>query len=292
MLLTESEKVSIRASAAFQSFVKDVKNANVAGCYLIAASDKQTQEKCLEMLCGALYCINANACFDCPECKKILSGHRSDIYRFPQVGKDKILTEDIEFILEIAQNRPLVKGYQLFILKNADEILDQAQNKLLKTLEEPPEDSVFFLGSTKKQKLLKTVLSRVKTLDFTQIDLSSPLFVEQTLDLFQNLNTSKDALRFLQSELFKKENFAAFLKTAEIFLHDMICVKTGKHDKITLTQIASSLPLVANLYTLDAIANIEDAILNAYRKSTYNAISTNIADSLLLRITEVKFLCR
>lgn len=57
-------------------------------------------------------------------------------------------------------------GKKVLIIENADLMSDSSRNALLKTLEEPPEDTMFILTTTKKGAMLPTILSRVRTYTF------------------------------------------------------------------------------------------------------------------------------
>jgi DNA polymerase-3 subunit gamma/tau len=57
---------------------------------------------------------------------------------------------------------------KVFIIENAEKMLDAARNSLLKTLEEPPSDAVIILTSAHPKMLLATILSRVRPYTFVQ----------------------------------------------------------------------------------------------------------------------------
>lgn len=57
-------------------------------------------------------------------------------------------------------------GKKTFIIENADRMLEGVRNALLKILEEPPEDTVFILTATRRNAVMPTILSRVRTYQF------------------------------------------------------------------------------------------------------------------------------
>ena len=59
------------------------------------------------------------------------------------------------------------EGKKVLIIENADLMQESARNSLLKILEEPPQDCIFILTTTNRGAILPTVLSRVRTYDFT-----------------------------------------------------------------------------------------------------------------------------
>lgn len=61
-----------------------------------------------------------------------------------------------------------VSGKKVFIIENADRMLESVRNALLKILEEPPEDMVFILTTSNRGAVMPTILSRVRTYNFTE----------------------------------------------------------------------------------------------------------------------------
>ncbi len=61
-----------------------------------------------------------------------------------------------------------VSGKKIFIIENAERMLESVRNALLKILEEPPEDMVFILTTSNRGAVMPTILSRVRTYTFTE----------------------------------------------------------------------------------------------------------------------------
>lgn len=61
-----------------------------------------------------------------------------------------------------------VEGKKVFIIENAERMLDSSRNALLKILEEPPEDVVFILTTSNRGAVMPTILSRVRTYSFSE----------------------------------------------------------------------------------------------------------------------------
>ena len=59
-------------------------------------------------------------------------------------------------------------GTKTIIIENADRMLESVRNALLKILEEPPEDTVFILTATRRSAVMPTILSRVRTYNFSE----------------------------------------------------------------------------------------------------------------------------
>ena len=83
---------------------------------------------------------------------------------------DKTGVDDIRgLILDSVKSRPMQGSYKVFILDECHMLTVQAQNALLKILEEPPTYCMFILCTTDPQKVLGTILSRAFRYDFQLI---------------------------------------------------------------------------------------------------------------------------
>lgn len=60
------------------------------------------------------------------------------------------------------------EGKKVFIIENIERMLEGARNALLKILEEPPDDTVFILTTSRRQAVMQTILSRVRTYNFSE----------------------------------------------------------------------------------------------------------------------------
>lgn len=99
-------------------------------------------------------------CLKCPSCRKALSGNHPDIIHVTGT-KTGIGVNDIrEQVVGDAQVRPYESLYKIYIIDNASGMTPQAQNALLKTLEEPPAYAVILLLADNREALLPTILSR------------------------------------------------------------------------------------------------------------------------------------
>ncbi|MBR2560620.1 MAG: DNA polymerase III subunit delta' [Eubacterium sp.] len=100
-------------------------------------------------------------CGRCASCKKALSGNHPDII---YVSHEKAGTVSVDEIRDQVVNdvaiRPYESRYKIYIIDDASKMTPQAQNALLKTLEEPPAYAVILLLADNVDSLLPTILSR------------------------------------------------------------------------------------------------------------------------------------
>lgn len=75
-------------------------------------------------------------------------------------GRATIPIEDIREVIRISGTAPAGGGKRIVLIHEADAMTPQAQNALLKTLEEPPSDTYFILVTNHSESLLNTVISR------------------------------------------------------------------------------------------------------------------------------------
>lgn len=121
-----------------------------------------------ENLALADFIAKAAVCADSePPCDKCLNCHQADVKTHPDIAY--IRTEDGKKNLSVGQVRQIradafVKPHsanrRVFIIEQAQRLNEQAQNALLKVLEEPPQNVVFILVTPSKTALLDTIISR------------------------------------------------------------------------------------------------------------------------------------
>ncbi len=121
-------------------------------------------------LAAALVCKGSEEppCGHCPACKKVYSAAHPDVFEY--VAKDAPRSFPVSVVRQVQADVFVVPNeadYKIYILGNASSMGREAQNALLKTLEEPPPNVILILTVRSKTLLLDTVLSRsvVFTLD-------------------------------------------------------------------------------------------------------------------------------
>ncbi|MGI6560706.1 MAG: hypothetical protein GX145_01070 [Clostridiaceae bacterium] len=100
-------------------------------------------------------------CYKCPACQYFGAGTHPD-FKILNRGKENIVKVDRvrrDVVFDI-QTRPQLGKYKIYLI-NMDDLNEQGQNALLKSLEEPPHYAVFLLTATLQDNLLETILSRV-----------------------------------------------------------------------------------------------------------------------------------
>src|SRR5688500_18417822 len=124
---------------------------------------------CLDPKPGTL---EHDACGLCAACRRIERGVHPDVVVIEPGDSGAIKIEPIREVIDQAGYRPFEGRRRVVIVDEADAMVPQAQNALLKTLEEPPSASVFMLVSSMPDALLATVLSRCPRLRFAPLSVA------------------------------------------------------------------------------------------------------------------------
>ena len=111
-------------------------------------------------------------CGECSQCKKAIGAIHPDISEYIPAGTaNSFHVDTVRNIINDAYVQPNEADYKIYILANAHCMNQNAQNALLKSLEEPPKYVVFILTTNSKSALLSTVLSRSVCVSLEGVDI-------------------------------------------------------------------------------------------------------------------------
>ena len=189
---------------------------NLSHAYLFYSQDKLLNNDIAELFSIKFFCENNQPCFNCEACKRNL------LYKNPDmiiIDKDSVNVEDVSKILDSSNYKPMIYSHKVVIIKNAENVNEIAQNKLLKILEEPVNSLVFIFTTTNEDKLLTTVRSRLKKvyLSFTDVQNVKDELINNHVnsnlinsafsltEMLENSNNSEftDCLKLIQQSLTK-----------------------------------------------------------------------------------------
>lgn len=155
---------ALKKSRAYNLIKHDIDTGNLSHAYMVISPDVFAVQNLFRLIACAVYC--KDACTTCPVCKKVLNGNHADVKFINEDGK-KIKVEDVAALIEDTETKPFESDNKLYFVNSADKMNPAAQNKLLKTLEEPQKAVSIFLGVGSESAILDTVKSRTKkiTLD-------------------------------------------------------------------------------------------------------------------------------
>ena len=170
----------IKHTTAYKLFSGDRKGNKLSHAYMLDFADTANLRAALKIFALEFFGFEK----DSVNGARILKESFTDCPVYPAAGK-KLAAADISAILADSALRPLEADKKLFIISGFEQASPLLQNKLLKTLEEPPEGVHFLLGVTTLAPVLDTVKSRVKTLTI------SPFTEEEILSALQRRGENK-----------------------------------------------------------------------------------------------------
>lgn len=161
----------------YESVKEHMKNAirekRPAHAYIISGPRYSGKKTLTQTFAAALLCEKGgeSPCMECISCKQVVSGNHPDLINVIPTKTIAISINDIrEQLIDTISIAPYKSNYKIYIIDEAETMHVEAQNSLLKTLEEPPEYAVIILTAASKQKLIPTVLSRCVNLDLRPLD--------------------------------------------------------------------------------------------------------------------------
>ncbi len=143
-----------RLSASFQA-------GRSSHCYLICGPEGSGKRTLAGILAAALQCTQPSApCGRCPACRKTMAGIHPDVITVDDPEKTVVPVALIRQLQADAYIRPNEGQRKVYVIPRAQDMNENAQNALLKLIEEPPSYAVFLLIASNAAKLLPTVRSR------------------------------------------------------------------------------------------------------------------------------------
>ena len=122
-----------------------------------------------------------DACDECPSCSKIESGNHPDFFFIgPEGDGGQITVASIRQLEEAFSYKSFEGSWKIAVIDNADRLNQSAANTFLKTLEEPPPQSLFILVSSRPDMIIATIRSRCQRINF------SPLPVDAMSSLLED----------------------------------------------------------------------------------------------------------
>lgn len=144
----------------------------VSHAYILNGPDKSGKMLLAEAFAAALQCEKQQTtpCMECRSCRQAASRNQPDIVYVTHEKPNTVSVEDIRKQLnDDIVLKPYNSKYKIYIVDEAEKMNAQAQNALLKTIEEPPAYAVIILLTTNADSFLPTILSRCVRLDLKSV---------------------------------------------------------------------------------------------------------------------------
>lgn len=159
-----------------ESIISHMKNAiklnKISHAYIINGEKGMGKKTIAKIFSMTLQCEKGGdePCMQCHSCKQAISNNHPDIR---WITHEKPSTIAIDEVREQINNDILIKPYsskyKIYIVDEAEKLTVQAQNALLKTIEEPPVYGIIMLLTNNKDSFLQTILSRCVALEMRPV---------------------------------------------------------------------------------------------------------------------------
>ncbi|MBQ8522511.1 MAG: hypothetical protein IJ458_02465 [Clostridia bacterium] len=303
---------AIKDTQIFNNVKQDIVSPSHA--YLFYGEDEMLNIELAKVFIASIFC-GKPACFSCEACKRVEINKNPDLLI---LDKPNLQVVDIENLIDNVQLKPMVYNYKIVFITNSEGINETAQNKLLKTLEEPNPQVIFVLTCTNIEKLLPTIRSRLVKHYVSKVDLElvandltnqgvnidrfihcditltdavkySTLQESEVLNLLEqtimNLKSSADIPNIVGKLKIKSENKKEYLT---LLLNATNCALTNTQGLFS-EQVISYMQ--AN-YKIQVLIKMLKLIDRATRKLDSNVNFNYVLDELFYNILKEKYLCK
>lgn len=306
----------IKNSDIYKNFLSEAKTKTLNHSYIIYCEDEEVKNQLIEELSFAVYCENSSD--NNAKTKAIREGSFPDI----KIYGGKLAVKDIEKFVEDCYTKGFYGGTKLYFFRNAEILSPIVQNKLLKTMEEPPNNVTTIFLSANEESLLATIKSRAKKLYAPRLNgkkiekiliddgVSIPIakvaaeYSNDNLDKAKNFSTnndyinyysfaisllkdckkSGDIVNYINSPLLGKENISLILDFMQIILK-AIMEKIGEVRENLNFDIAE----IAKSYNIKSIVTAILCIEESRKKVAVNVNNVAVLETLLFEILEAKY---
>ena len=308
----------IKTTKTYQKVVDDFINGKMSHCSLLITPDKMSREIFGVVFASLLICQDKNDIIT----QNIIKHIHPDVFFLPKSGILKV--EDVEFVLERLNYYPMEAECKVFILENFSSATLQAQNKLLKTLEETPNNVYFLLCSEKEDGILPTIKSRCQILELEPLSenalnimlsefmvdaktmevakfygrgelgrieeaLTDPnilSMVDLSFDIVKNCKSSNDILSFaVRVEKFKN-SLTKFVQIYSDVIQEILRIKILNTSEYKLLNFNE----LVNNFSVDAILVLQDRLIKFLEMLDRFCNPILVIDELLIQTCKCKIM--
>ena len=199
----------------------------VSHAYLLAGEKGSGKKMLAGIFARTLQCEahGSEPCGKCHSCIQAESGNQPDIIYVTHEKPGSISVDDIRGQVNgDIQIKPYSSPYKIYIIDEAEKLTQQAQNALLKTIEEPPAYAIIMLLTANEGMLLPTIKSRCVTLTMKPVPL--PLIRQYLMEELQIPDYRADiCAAFSQGNVGKAKRLALSDSFGEMLEHALHVVK-------------------------------------------------------------------
>lgn len=312
---------AVKSRSAYKTFSADCES-RPGHAYLLLCEDSAVRSAFLTIAAQRIFC--KTACGDCQTCLSIENRNYLDVNYYD--GKEMKIA-DVNELTESASVKPVAGEYKVYLIDNADKLTPQAQNKLLKTYEEPPQYVVILLGASGDAGILPTIKSRAKKLFFESLTaqevveylvaegaekkaaetaaavadgdlqkaddfLNDPKVAElydKCFSLMLDLNNSSQIVDWLYTDLFNKDNIALTFDFLESILSDVMKKSSGSDAPLKNAGRLFDLNEIAKKFSPQSASASLYAINEGRKKLYFNVGALSVAEGVLFDVLEARY---
>lgn len=258
-----------------------IQDKNILHSYLFYGVDGVGKKQFAINFAKKILCMkNGEEECNCKSCT-CFEGNSHPDYTLINEIEDTIKIDEVRQIIRKIYEKPIISSHKVYIINAFEKMTFEAQNALLKTLEEPPQFVTIILISSNENDILNTILSRCMRIRFNKIDNSYIIKLLDLEDISSNMlkyidgSISRAIYLNENKELFKQiEDFAKSLT----LLNKVDIMQKGKvlYDKENIYQIMDYLIVCLyshkddNIYYLNCINIINDSIIKIKANSNFD----------------------
>lgn len=166
-----------------------IRNQRIPHAYLFSGPEGVGKKKVAEEFIKYLNCLNPDdkdiiSCEICPSCLRMKNSNQPDYFMITDL-EGSIKIEQVRHLTALLSYKNVITKYKCVIINNCELITAEGANSLLKIIEEPGENIIFFLITSNENKVLPTIRSRAQKINFQQLSPKEliELAEERTLNL-------------------------------------------------------------------------------------------------------------
>lgn len=302
----------------YNQIVSDFNRGINSHAYLLASEDSLFTENMAYLLAASITGAKH---------ERIEKNVHPDVFVYGKNGKIDV-SQVTELVADI-NVAPYEADKKIYVLLNIENMNDTSQNKILKSLEEPPKNVIFILTCANIKNILSTVLSRVKQMkidpianqdivnlltengaksDMVEVAVSaaggnSTLAQKLTtqnflqmynniIEMLNNISGSKDCLKYIT--MFENKNIdkTELIDTLMLLVRDIALIIAESNDLVINKHHINVLTTIAKQFNLQATSNIISECLRLKEDLYYNTNNTVVLDRLILKLAQEKAKCR
>lgn len=153
-----------------ESLKNTIKAKKIVNGYIFSGSGNTKNYEYAKLFAKMILCLNGEDgyCGKCKSCLMFDDDNHSDYFEINKDSTESIKIDEIRNMQEKIIERPITSSKKVYIINNAENMTVEAQNCLLKTLEEPPEFITIILVANNENTILPTIKSRCTKVAFTE----------------------------------------------------------------------------------------------------------------------------